>query len=208
MRGVEWTRSVWTFREDQRRRGMQRPLTHTSGSVWAAPCRRESYPEGRARSTARRSATAVTSQKRLFSAENHAASRQSPGPRMCDSSISARAVAPIRIEDALGAQRRVMPMTVRAARRCRRMLACLFRVLPLHVLPLRAPPPGRVLCTRTALARHASCCTAQAHVRDRLVVRQRGPAQTQATAAATVTAHTNRAGLRHAKAARVAAVLR
>lgn len=142
MRGVQWTRSVWTFREDQRRRGMQRPLTHTSGPVWAAPCRRESYPEGRARSTARRSATAVTSQKRLFSAENHAASRQSQAARLCDSSISARALAPIRIGTASRAQRRVMAMTVRAARRCRRVLACLFRVLPLHVFPLRAPPPG------------------------------------------------------------------
>ena len=147
MRGVEWTRSVWTFREDQRRRGMQRPLTHTSGPVWAAPCRRESYPEGGAGSTARWSATAVTSQKRLFSAKNHAASRQSHGARLCDSSISARALAPIRIGTASRAQRRVMPMTVRMARRCRRVLACLFRVLPLHVLPLhvlplRAPPPG------------------------------------------------------------------
>lgn len=67
---------------------------------------------------------------------------------------------------------------------------------------------GLVLCTRTALARHASRCTAQAHVRDRRVVRQRGPVPTQATAAASVTADTSRAGLRHAKAARVAAVLR
>ncbi len=214
MRGVQWTRSVWTFREDQRRRGMQRPLTHTSGPVWAAPCRRESYPEGGAGSTARWSATAVTSQKRLFSAKKPCCIAAKPKPaivrqqhfRAGRSAHShrrrARRTAPCHADDSpcgTALQAGVGIPVSRAAASC--AFASCASV---------ASAAARGACSAPAphIARHASRCTAQAHVRDRRVVRERGAGTDARNGSGERDGGHKQGRARHAKAARVAAVLR